>query len=119
MQPTGMSLERCVAALNLLDGDLKIAESKMDAAQNGAPALAPATPDALLHLVSDLTLNIDLRRDAASSLLMSDVESTVYFPLIEKVLKLLENKRMGKVDAIGEARQLTRVALKTAIVAKN
>jgi hypothetical protein len=100
-----MSIERCIAALRLLHDDL----SRVGAGAAG---------ELLGQLIRDLTLDLDLRRDAPSRKLMSDVEIAYYLPVIEQVLALLKQIKtsmpLAHVELVNEALDLTQIALNKA-----
>jgi hypothetical protein len=118
MQPTGMSVERCIAALNTLNDELKQNSAYMGANGHPQQRMSPSPGNSTLEIARDLTLDIDLRHDAMSSALMSEIESSLYLPLIENVLALLKQISTGDANAMDEARQLIQVALKSAIAVK-
>jgi hypothetical protein len=100
-----MSIERCIAALRILHDDL----SRVGAG---------ATGELFGQLLRDLTLDVDLRRDAPTRKLMSDVELDFYLPVIEQVLSLLRQIKTGlplaHVELVNEALDLTQIALNKA-----
>jgi hypothetical protein len=67
---------------------------------------------------TDLTLDVDLRRDAPSRELMSEVEVDFYLPVIEQVLSLLKQIKtslpQAHVELVGEALDLTQISLNKA-----
>ena len=87
IQPTGMSPQRCLAALRSLRSDLDRASAVPVAAAANALTVLPA--EEIDSLKSELTLEIDLRRGASEELRMTAIERTIYLPLITRVLTLL------------------------------
>jgi hypothetical protein len=119
-----MSVKRCVAALTGLSGELDRVETNGDArpssgdarATNGGASLTAMPPRSLRALIQDLALDVDLRHETAAQSLMSEIESEVYLPLIEKVLTLLRLVHAGdsSVQPVMEAKELTQSALRIA-----
>jgi hypothetical protein len=113
MQPTGMSVNRCVAALTGLSGELDRVASYSDHLPDAG--LPPSW--SLRALILDLSLDIDLRRDAAAKSFMSAIESEVYLPVIRDVLSLLRLAEAGETEThpLAEAKERTQGALRTAV----
>jgi hypothetical protein len=108
LHPTGMSIDRCIEALSSLDADL-------DRVLRNSGSQSPKDQrDELEDLIRDLTLDVDLRTSTVSTALMTDVETDVYLPAIEKILALLadDSPQFSDQSARREAaRELTKMAL--------
>jgi len=111
-----MSVERCIAALTGLNSDLE----RIAAEHSGTETMSFADrADALLDLIRDLTLDVDLRRGTVLNPLMTAVEAAVYLPVVEKVLLLLKRVDLSLPLAgvcMEEAKALTLHGLKEAAV---
>ncbi len=113
MQPTGMSVNRCVAALKGLSGEL----DRVSLVGDDGPQAEMQPSWTLRALILDLALDVDLRHDAAARSCMSSIESDVYLPVIRNVLTLLRRAEAGETGThrLAEAKELTRGALRTAV----
>ncbi len=108
LHPTGMSIDRCIEALSSLHENLDrvLASPSSQSPQDQR--------DELEDLIRDLTLDIDLRTNVSNQA-MTDVETTVYLPVIEKILALLalESPTFSAQQSVHreQAKELTKVAV--------